>query len=180
MKGSNQRNQTGVYGTQRESAPNNTPGARTGALSWTDSKGDLWLLGGTGYATQNQTGYLNDLWKLETTQTSSIVSQSATDRITITPSIEDDREVKAASISIYPNPANLTVNLRLQGDWTKGNLAIHLVDRLGRVTKEWKQHYAGGQYGVVFNTSGIPNGLYFLVIIDSDGKRITGKLMIQH
>lgn len=43
----------GVYGTLGISAAGNIPGSRTGASSWTDKSGNLWLFGG---------GF-NDLWK---------------------------------------------------------------------------------------------------------------------
>ena len=41
--------QPGVYGTLGEYAAGDTPGGRTNAVSWTDSSGHLWLLGGQGY-----------------------------------------------------------------------------------------------------------------------------------
>lgn len=44
-----------VYGTLGTPAANNTPAARYGANTWTDSSGNFWLFGG------NST-YLNDLW----------------------------------------------------------------------------------------------------------------------
>jgi hypothetical protein len=56
----------GVYGTQGTPGPTNTPGPRTGAVSWTDSVGNLWLFGGSGLGTDlSLYGYgpLNDLWK---------------------------------------------------------------------------------------------------------------------
>ena len=40
--------QLGVYGTLGTAAAGNVPGARTGASSWSDSSGNLWLFGGTG------------------------------------------------------------------------------------------------------------------------------------
>ncbi len=43
-------------------APGNAPGPRRGAVSWTDSSGDLWLFGGDG-----TTGELNDLWEFSPT-----------------------------------------------------------------------------------------------------------------
>ena len=46
-------------------AAGNTPGAREGALSWTDAAGSLWLFGGMGYAGAH--GYLHDLWKYDPT-----------------------------------------------------------------------------------------------------------------
>jgi N-acetylneuraminic acid mutarotase len=53
----------GVYGTLGVAAAGNTPGARTGASSWTDSAGNLWLFGGQGDAGVGAAGFLNDLWK---------------------------------------------------------------------------------------------------------------------
>ncbi len=71
MAGSNLANQFGTYGTQSAGAPGNTPGGRTGASTWTDSQGNLWLFGGLGAddATVGKCNLLpepcllNDLWK---------------------------------------------------------------------------------------------------------------------
>jgi hypothetical protein len=71
----------GVYGTLGVPAPDNTPGARSLALSWTDSSGDFWLFGGIGsYGTGNEKwAVFNDLWKFDpTTQTWTWVSGSNT------------------------------------------------------------------------------------------------------
>jgi hypothetical protein len=63
MSGSNTNDQPGTYGTQGTSAPDNTPGAREGAATWTDATGNLWLFGGMGLDSTGTRGYLNDLWK---------------------------------------------------------------------------------------------------------------------
>ncbi|MFA6244464.1 MAG: kelch repeat-containing protein, partial [Candidatus Hydrogenedentales bacterium] len=65
MKGASTVRQLGVYGTKGESAPGNTPGARRGSASWTDTIGVLWLFGG--YGSSGTAGYFNDLWKYEPT-----------------------------------------------------------------------------------------------------------------
>jgi N-acetylneuraminic acid mutarotase len=57
----------GVYGTKGTPAAGNIPGARDGAISWTDSSGNLWLFGGSYY---NGSGdptviFLNDLWRYQ-------------------------------------------------------------------------------------------------------------------
>jgi hypothetical protein len=65
MSGSNVINQSGTYGTQGTAASNNVPGARSGAVSWTDASGNLWLFGGGGYDSTGTAGWLNDLWKYE-------------------------------------------------------------------------------------------------------------------
>lgn len=54
--------QGGVYSS---SAANNTPGARSNSVSWTDTSGYLWLFGGVGYDVNETLGYLNDLWKFD-------------------------------------------------------------------------------------------------------------------
>ena len=62
MSGSNLPNQPGVYGTLGTPAAANVPGWRTGAVSWTDTNGNLWLFGGVGISS-NFAGGLNDLWE---------------------------------------------------------------------------------------------------------------------
>lgn len=57
----------GVYGTQGVAASTNIPGARSGAVSWTDSSGNLWLFGGQGFDSSGENGYLNDLWEFSST-----------------------------------------------------------------------------------------------------------------
>jgi N-acetylneuraminic acid mutarotase len=62
--GSQIGNAVGVYGSQGTAAAANVPGAREGAVSWTDSAGNLWLLGGTGTDSAGTSGgKLNDLWQ---------------------------------------------------------------------------------------------------------------------
>ena len=63
MSGSNTNSQLGTYGTRGTAAPGNVPGARYGAVAWTDSSGNFWLLGGSGYDSTGLSGVLNDLWK---------------------------------------------------------------------------------------------------------------------
>jgi len=56
--------QAGVYGTLGTPAAGNIPGGRSGAATWTDSGGHLWLFGGSTFdATSNANGLLNDLWE---------------------------------------------------------------------------------------------------------------------
>jgi hypothetical protein len=55
--------QVGVYGKAGVPAATNQPGARSDAVSWVDSSGNLWLYGGLGYGATTNWGYLGDLWK---------------------------------------------------------------------------------------------------------------------
>jgi hypothetical protein len=52
-----------VYGASGVFAAANTPGGRYGAVSWTDSTGNLWLFGGSGYGSDPLPFLLNDLWE---------------------------------------------------------------------------------------------------------------------
>ena len=63
VSGSNQANQTGVYGTRGTPSTSNVPGARLASVSWIDLTGNLWLFGGQGYAASGSLGDLNDLWE---------------------------------------------------------------------------------------------------------------------
>jgi len=62
MGGTNTLDQLGVYGTEHRFAASNAPGARWGAVSWTDENGRLWLFGGAGYGSSGNEDSLNDLW----------------------------------------------------------------------------------------------------------------------
>jgi hypothetical protein len=55
----------GAYGTKGVPSPSNVPGARGNAVSWIDTQGNLWLFGGSGYASPGSMGFLNDLWKFD-------------------------------------------------------------------------------------------------------------------
>jgi N-acetylneuraminic acid mutarotase len=68
MKGSNQPNQLGTYGTQGVAAASNNPGARYFNDWWVNtSTGYLWLFGGLGYesAITPFAESMNDLWKFK-------------------------------------------------------------------------------------------------------------------
>lgn len=63
-KGSGNIGQAGIYGTQGIPTSFNVPGARTYASGWMDSSNNLWIFGGQGNDYQDNTGDLNDVWKL--------------------------------------------------------------------------------------------------------------------
>jgi N-acetylneuraminic acid mutarotase len=63
VAGSNAVNQSGSYGFLGTAASSNVPGARYSAVSWIDSAGTFWLFGGSGLASSEPVGFLNDLWK---------------------------------------------------------------------------------------------------------------------
>ena len=59
-------NSYGLYGTRETSSGSNKPGGRIGAVSWRDGQGNIWLLGGQGFAQSTGSIFsnMNDLWKL--------------------------------------------------------------------------------------------------------------------
>jgi N-acetylneuraminic acid mutarotase len=61
--GSETKGAAGVYGTRGVAAAGSVPGARAGAVSWTDSAGNLWLFGGAYVDANGNDFYLNDLWR---------------------------------------------------------------------------------------------------------------------
>jgi gliding motility-associated-like protein len=66
MDGDKSPNVTSNYGTRGAAAPSNMPGSRIGAATWVDNDGNLWLFGGNGKGRSSRSGYLNDLWKYNT------------------------------------------------------------------------------------------------------------------
>lgn len=55
----------GIYGAMGIAGDGNTPGGRDYAVSWTDSSGNLWLMGGWGVDSRGVWGTLNDLWEYQ-------------------------------------------------------------------------------------------------------------------
>lgn len=70
VKGYQETDSPGVFGTLGVPDPVNTPGARQKATSWTDHQGRFWLFGG---GIKDQHSYFknddyNDLWRLTVSQ----------------------------------------------------------------------------------------------------------------
>lgn len=56
--------QQGVYGTQGVAGAGNTPGGRLSPVAWQDVSGNVWIFGGFGLDSTDETlNYLSDLWK---------------------------------------------------------------------------------------------------------------------
>ena len=63
MKGDSISGVASIYGTQGIASNSNKPGARHGAVSWTDLSGNLWLFGGRYNTPSLIDENVNDLWK---------------------------------------------------------------------------------------------------------------------
>jgi len=60
VSGSTTANAADNYGTKGARATTNAPGARSGAIAWSDGSGNLWLYGGFGVVTTPS--YYSDIW----------------------------------------------------------------------------------------------------------------------
>lgn len=60
--GASAANRPGVYGTPGIASPINILGGRWSSSSWTDGKGNFWLLGAQGLDGNGRLGSLNGLW----------------------------------------------------------------------------------------------------------------------
>lgn len=65
MGGADMVNRVGSYGTIGTPSPSNDPGARNSSMLSTETSGNVWLFGGTGFDSAGTLGDLNDLWKYE-------------------------------------------------------------------------------------------------------------------
>jgi len=65
LKGAATIKQSGLYGTRGTPAPDNTPGARVGAVSWMGRDGTFYMFGGSGCDATGVSGGLNDLWRYD-------------------------------------------------------------------------------------------------------------------
>lgn len=78
VSGSDQANQSGVYGVRGIASPENVPGARAGSVSWIDSNGNFWLFGGNSGAS-----FFNDLWKFDGTEWAWVSGSSVPNQQTV-------------------------------------------------------------------------------------------------
>ena len=67
VSGSNATYSYATYGTKGVAAAGNVPGWRWFSAAWADSNGNIWIFGGEGNGSPNDSedDYLNDLWKFD-------------------------------------------------------------------------------------------------------------------
>ncbi|MCU1300079.1 MAG: hypothetical protein JWQ87_363 [Candidatus Sulfotelmatobacter sp.] len=80
MGGGESFSQSGRYGTLGAAAPDNVPGSRDNAASWSDAAGNFWLFGGFGLDSAGVGGGLNDLWKYSAGQWTWVSGANVTDQ----------------------------------------------------------------------------------------------------
>jgi len=128
MSGASAVNQYGVYGTKGKPAQTNLPGARGGAVSWTEPSGNFWLFGGGGYAANVNGGLLNDLWKWDGTNWTWVSGSNAVNQYGV------------YGIKGTPDPANIPGARYSAISWidAAGNLWLFGGDGYGCLNDLWK------------------------------------------
>ncbi len=140
MTGSQAVNQNGTYGTVGTPAPNNTPGGRQNAATWTDSSGDLWLFGGYGEDSNGTLLPMNDLWKFsggEWTWVSGprIGGQNGTYGTLGVPSVNGTPGARFEAVSWADTAGNL---------WLFGGIGFDSVGNEASLNDLWK--YSAGKW----------------------------------
>jgi hypothetical protein len=149
-------NALGVYGTQGVAAPGNMPGARAGAVSWTDATGTFWLFGGTGF----DSAEFNDLWKYSpSTGLWTWVSGSNT---SIAVGVYGTRGVAAAA-NVPPARDDATSWIDASGDlWLFGGNGMPASNESPLLTKFqdlWEYSPASGMWTWVSGPMDVSDGL---------------------
>ncbi len=86
--------------------------------------------------------------------------------------------MEGANLEIYPNPAHDKINIRLDLP-EKEMLSAKLFNAQGMLLREIpNRDYSAGQQQLYFSTTGIPAGVYF-VVLEADGHRKAVKLSVQ-
>lgn len=140
VSGANVINQPGTYGTQGVSAPSNTPGAREGALTWTDASGNFWMFGGISQPTAASDSYLNDIWKYSNGQWtwmggSSSYNQSGVYGTLGTPDLNDTPGARAYAVHWKDTAGTL---------WLFGGLGLDADGRSEFLNDLWR--YGAGEW----------------------------------
>ena len=147
----------GVYGTLGKPAAGNTPGARGQGQTWTDAAGNLWLFGGYGADSKNQSGDLNDLWKFSGGQWtwvsgSNLIEQPGIYGTKGKPSPDNIPGARFLASSSKDASGNL---------WLYGGTGIDSTGTRGLLTDLWK--YSNGEWTWVAGSNlgyATPKGVY--------------------
>jgi hypothetical protein len=146
MSGSNTPNHNGTYGTQGTAAAGNIPGARTFAISWTDTSGNLWLFGGFGLDSAGTSGggELNDLWKYNISSGqwtwisgSNLIGQAGVYGTLGTPATSNVPGARDSSATWIDATGNL---------WLFGGASLDSGGNLVYLNDLWKYSVTGGEW----------------------------------
>jgi len=143
IKGDNIIGQQAVYGTQGIANATNKPGAIYASISWTDNSGNLWLYGGFGH-TDNDFGFLNDLWKYNpaTNQWTWIKGDRAVDE----PGIYGVQGTANANNKPGARYGSRTWTDASSNLWLFGGYGLDNIGNVGMLNDLWKYNPATNQW----------------------------------
>lgn len=89
-------------------------------------------------------------------------------------------EPDSLKIEFYPNPADEVLNYILTDESTSNASIISILDLYGQ--KIFQKKINQGEEGTIsqISTLSFNNGIYFLQVITTEGKSVTGKFVIKH
>lgn len=146
VHGDSTTNQRGIYGSKGTASPANKPGARSGSARWTDTAGNLWIMGGFGFGASNAANeLLNDLWKYDTAANS--WTWISGDSATITPNgVYGQRGVAAASNQPGGRHGAVSWTDTEGNFWLFGGTGYAAIGLRGYLNDLWKYNVASGQW----------------------------------
>ncbi|MEM7550525.1 MAG: T9SS type A sorting domain-containing protein [Bacteroidota bacterium] len=112
-----------------------------------------------------------------------IVTQEVLQASIIT--VDDDKEINtitglddvlSTEISVFPNPADQQVNVRLSSDFNE-ELSWYLIDLNGTIFREGKKQFS--EEGIRLDVASLPSGMYFIYLETEQGSTYK-KVMVQH
>jgi N-acetylneuraminic acid mutarotase len=176
IKGANNINQNGTYGTVNVGAATNMPGARAFASTWKDASGAFWMMAGDGYdASVPFKSLLNDLWKYDAASNqwtwkggSNILTQNGS-----------YGTQGVGSTTNIPGARNGAVTWRDAVDnlWLFGGTGLVGTGlTIGQLNDLWKYNVASGQWMWVKGTGALDQpGFYGTINVASGNNRPGGR-----
>jgi hypothetical protein len=91
-----------------------------------------------------------------------------------------ETEVNKITTTLFPNPANNQVNLKLNESVATGKINIRIIDMNGKLVRQSEQVFTGKGQVITINTESLLNGMYLILVTDNRKKQFREKLIIQH
>lgn len=81
------------------------------------------------------------------------------------------------SVELFPNPAQNEASVRINST-VSGQNTLTILNSLGQLVQQQTISIDKGHNIVTFDTKSLSSGIYYLVVVDTDGKSVTKKLTI--
>jgi N-acetylneuraminic acid mutarotase len=168
VSGSSASDAQGVYGTQGMAAAGNMPGARFDSVSWTDSAGNMWLFGGSGFDSAGTSGALNDVWRYSPgsdqwtwVSGSNTVSATGVYGTLGVAAAGNVPGARSGSVAWFDSAGDL---------WLLGGVGLDSAGTLGYLNDLWRYTPGGGQWTWVGGSNALnASGVYGTLGIAAPG-----------